>query len=112
MNIQKKDKLPPEPLERYETVRREILLELKEQSLTAKDLSSAVGIPEKDVYDHLEHIRKTAVNQPCSFTMAPAVCLTCGFIFRKRERLKKPGRCPVCKRGHIQPPRLTVTTKA
>jgi predicted Zn-ribbon and HTH transcriptional regulator len=67
MNIRKRDRLPPEPPERNETVRREILLELKQQSLTAKELSSAVGIPEKEVYEHLEHIRKTAGSQPYLF---------------------------------------------
>jgi hypothetical protein len=32
----------------------------------------------------------------------------CGFIFRKRDRLKKPGRCPVCHGEHIQDPLFSI----
>ncbi|MBA3060962.1 MAG: transcriptional regulator, partial [Nitrospirae bacterium] len=34
----------------------------------------------------------------------PAECAKCSFVFRKRERLKKPGKCPICRSEFIQEP--------
>lgn len=40
--------------------------------------------------------------------MVPAQCLGCGFIFSKRERLTRPGKCPVCRHGQISEPLFAV----
>ena len=34
----------------------------------------------------------------------PAECRGCGFVFRKRELLQAPSRCPVCKGESISDP--------
>jgi transcriptional regulator len=88
---------PSIPEERSETVRREIAAILKGPALSAKEISAQVRLSEKEVYDHLEHIRRTLNKKDCRFIVRPAECIKCGFVFRKREKLKKPGRCPVCK---------------
>jgi predicted Zn-ribbon and HTH transcriptional regulator len=36
--------------------------------------------------------------------MEPACCRACGFVFHKRERLRKPGRCPACHHSFIEAP--------
>jgi hypothetical protein len=103
-----KPKEPFVPAERHDTIRHEILAILGDQTLSAKDISGEVHISEKDVYDHLEHIERSTHATGHHLTVIPAECLKCGFVFKKRERLKKPGRCPVCKGEKIQEPLFTI----
>lgn len=97
------------PAERHETIRHEILALLTDQTLSAKDISAEVHIPEKDVYGHLEHIERSMHATGHHLTVIPAECEKCGFVFKKRERLKKPGRCPVCKEEKIQEPLFSIS---
>ncbi|MBI5848296.1 MAG: ArsR family transcriptional regulator [Nitrospirae bacterium] len=103
-----KPKEPPVPAERHETIRKEILSLLKDQTLSAMELSAEVHISEKDVSEHLEHIGRSTHKTGHHLTVIPAECTKCGFIFRKRERLKKPGRCPICHGEKIQEPLFTL----
>lgn len=99
-------KQPSIPVLRPETIRQEIIALLSRESMTARELSGQVGVAEKEVLHHLEHI-KLALRD--ALVLEPALCLACGFSFRKRERLKGPGRCPVCKSEHIAEPRFAIT---
>lgn len=92
---------PPRP----ETVRHEIIAVLGVESLTAREISAQVGVAEKEVLEHLEHIRLALRGR---LVLEPALCMACGFSFQKRERLKGPGRCPVCKSEHIAEPRFSI----
>lgn len=47
------------PEERYETIRRYIMALLEEYTLSAREIARYLKIPEKDVPNHIEHIRKT-----------------------------------------------------
>jgi len=96
--------MPPVPTEVHDTARHEIAAALAEGTLSAKELSSAIGISEKEVYDHLGHIRKTLTSSGRRLVITPAECKKCGFLFSKRERLKKPGKCPVCRGESIHVP--------
>lgn len=102
--MKKKRKEPPVPVERHETVRQGIISILEGQTLSAKEISGSVSIPEKEVYEHLEHIRMTVDARDGYLVITPAECAKCGFIFRKRERLKKPGKCPICRGESIHEP--------
>jgi hypothetical protein len=96
------DKAPPEM---HDTVRRAILAVLREEGpLSARDISQAVGIPEKEVAGHLDHLRKTLAAEGERLAVTPPECRKCGFVFAKRERLTRPGRCPVCKGESLDPP--------
>jgi len=106
--MKKKDKGPFIPEERHETIRRQIIAILKAGMISAKDISSEVRISEKEVYEHLEHIRRTTNKKDRRFELTPAECAKCGFIFSKRDRLKKPGRCPVCKAELIREPLFSI----
>jgi predicted Zn-ribbon and HTH transcriptional regulator len=101
-----KPKEPSIPAARQETIRQNIVSHLKEKTLTAKDISFYVMIPVKDVYDHLEHIQKNKRDYPLHIT--PASCNKCGFVFKKRDKLKKPGKCPVCRGKLIEEPLFSI----
>jgi predicted Zn-ribbon and HTH transcriptional regulator len=103
-----KSKEPSLPAEKHETLRQSIIHILENQTLSAKDISAHISIPEKEVCDHLEHIQKTINTKLKTLDIVPAECNKCGFIFKKRERLKKPGRCPICRGESIIEPLFTI----
>lgn len=103
--MRNRPKQPTTPADRRETLRREIVSVLSEETMTAREISERVGIQERDVVDHLEHIRAALHGR---LVVTPAVCMGCGFSFTKRERLKGPGRCPVCRSEHIAEPSFSV----
>lgn len=103
--MKSRPKEPFVPAPRVETVRQGVIALLKEETLTAKELSSLAGISEKEVLEHLAHI-KTALHG--KLVVTPPRCLGCGFSFQKRERLKKPGRCPVCRSERVADPAFKV----
>lgn len=105
----KKPKEPSIPLERQETIRQKIVSILDNNTLSAKDISSYVMISDKDVYEHLGHIQRNKRDYPLLIT--PAMCKKCGFVFRKREKLKKPGKCPVCRGTLIEEPLFSIKKK-
>jgi predicted Zn-ribbon and HTH transcriptional regulator len=90
------------PADNKQTVRRQIIELLLSEELTLRDLSQALSIPEKEVIGHLSHIARTVRNQGKKLTETPCACLSCGFVFDKRTRFTKPGRCPICKHSHIR----------
>ena len=96
------------PSERRKTIRQQIISLLDGNALTAKDISADIRISEKEVYEHLEHIRKTVNKAEHRFSIQAPVCRKCGFTFRKRDKLRKPGKCPVCRSEIIQEPLFSV----
>lgn len=92
------------PPARGETVRRRILALLSDRPLTARQISARAGIPEKEVVAHLPHIGKTAGTLGGRLEVTPAECRRCGFVFRKRKKPARPGRCPVCRGESISEP--------
>lgn len=100
---------PRPPTEAHETVRRAIMKELAEGPLSALDISGRIGIPEKEVAGHLEHIRTSLHRSSRHFEVTPAECVKCGFVFEKRGRLTRPGKCPVCKSESIHAPLFSLS---
>jgi predicted Zn-ribbon and HTH transcriptional regulator len=91
-----------EPIDSGQTIRQQIIDLLGSYELTLRDLSQAVSIPEKEVVDHLTHIERSIRTQGKKLVETPYKCLSCGFVFDKRSRFSKPGRCPSCKNSHMQ----------
>ena len=85
------------------TIREEIAELIRQKRLCANEISRKLCVQEKDVYHHLEHIARSAGGGE-AFHVEPAVCLSCGFVFRDRKRLKRPGRCPRCRGERITRP--------
>lgn len=102
--MRKRPAKPFVPVERHETTRLEIITVLEEGAFSARDISARVHISEKEVYGHLEHIHKTLERARRHLVVTPAECTQCGFVFKKRGRLTRPGKCPVCKGEHIREP--------
>jgi transcriptional regulator len=103
---------PPVPGARGTTVRgalKEALRTPRSDELrTAKDLSAAVGIREKDVAEHLQHLERSLKPEGLRLQVEPAECLACGFVFRERTRLTRPGACPRCRSTRIDPPAFRI----
>ncbi|MBM7119372.1 transcriptional regulator [Archangium primigenium] len=101
----------PIPPSRTSTVRGALEAELAsapEEGLTARELSARVGISEKDVAGHLTHLAKSLRAGGAALTVIPSECLACGFVFRDRERLTRPGACPACRSTRIEPPAFRI----
>lgn len=91
------------------TIRHQLIALLQEEGpLSVRELSQALHQAEKDLYAHLAHIEQSLKKEGLRLAMEPAVCHHCGFVFSNRQRPQPPGRCPVCKRSHIQRPRYAV----
>ena len=84
------------------TIRQEITDLLSEEELNARELSQLLGIPEKEVFEHLEHVARTAKVHGRKLIVRPFRCLKCGFSFKDRDRFSRPGRCPRCRESHIR----------
>jgi predicted Zn-ribbon and HTH transcriptional regulator len=97
-------KKPPVPSLKDDTVRHAIMALIAGETVSALDISREVRIPERDVYGHLEHIRRTLRTVGLCLQVVPSACGDCGFVFHKRTRLTKPGKCPVCRSSHISEP--------
>lgn len=93
-----------EPRDHLKTIRQQMILLLCERGMSARDLSQAMGIKEKVVYEHLGHMARSLAAQKKKLTVMPFSCLACGYVFRERTRFTPPGRCPRCKKAHIERP--------
>jgi hypothetical protein len=100
------------PPDRSMTVRAALLAELRHGPITARELSARVRIPERDVAEHLAHIERSLHKSKEPLCTEPPSCLSCGFVFRKRERLTRPGSCPKCRGTHIEAPRFWIESRA
>ena len=96
------------PPPRLATIRKQILFLLETEECSARDISAEIGIPEKAVYDHLSHLRRSLQSEGRKLHLTPASCLACDFVFTKRDRLNPPGRCPACRSTHLSDPLFSV----
>jgi len=87
-----------------QTIRRRIIDLLGSREMNAKQLSQALGLPEKEVVEHLAHAARTLNAMNHQLIIRPAQCRRCGYVFENRKRLTKPGRCPQCKGTHLHQP--------
>ncbi|MCG8617584.1 MAG: ArsR family transcriptional regulator [Desulfobacterales bacterium] len=87
--------------ERSQTIRREIISLLEASPMTAREISQAVRIMEKDVPHHLAAIQKTVKRSRKRLEATPAACRNCVFEFRQRNSFRKPGKCPGCRQPRI-----------
>ncbi len=99
--------LPPE-----RTARQRIIEILTETPRTTEQLARMLGLPERQVEEHLVHVVKTvARDRSRRFILDPSTCLECGFMFRDRTRLTRPSRCPRCRKEGVSSPRYYIATE-
>ncbi len=89
------------------TIRKVILEILRARDVTSRQLAEQLGIKEREVLEHLPHVQRS-LGKKCSLIVDPARCLHCDYVFKKRERLNRPGRCPVCRSENVVPPILGI----
>lgn len=82
--------------------------ELREGPRSARDLSVAVRIPEKDVPLHLEHLERSLKKTEESLVILPAECAGCGYVFQRRTRFTRPGKCPECGATRVDAPEFVI----
>jgi transcriptional regulator len=97
-------KPPSVPPARGATVREALRVALAEGPATAHDLSERVGVRERDIAEHLEHLARSLAARAERLVVEPAACLRCGYVFRGRVRLTRPSACPRCRSTRIDPP--------
>lgn len=90
------------------TIRQQLRELLRDGEWTALELSQELSIREREVYAHLDHVRRSLSGE--RMKVSPYHCLSCNYIFKKRERLDRPGRCPQCKGSHIGVASFSITT--
>jgi predicted Zn-ribbon and HTH transcriptional regulator len=102
---EKGEHLPPQ---RERTAPQAVAAAILERELDAREISQAAGLSEREVYAALAHVQRTAKSKGLRLRVAPARCAACGFLFAKRERLEKPGKCPLCRSTHVEPARFAL----
>jgi predicted Zn-ribbon and HTH transcriptional regulator len=90
------------------TLRRGIMTLLSRQEMDAREISQALGLKEKEVYEHLVHVERSVTSSGAKFIVTPCQCLLCGYLFEDRRRLTRPSRCPQCKRSKLQNPSFRI----
>ena len=80
---------------------------LAEQPHSSLELSQLLSLSEKEVVEHLSHLAR-APGPGLNFQIIPSMCKHCGFVFKKRDRLTRPSRCPICQHDSISRPRFAL----
>lgn len=94
------------------TPRQRIMHLIMETRLSAFQLAQRMGLPERQIEEHLSHIVKTVGrDRTRRFLIEPSKCQHCGFEFRERTRLTRPSRCPRCRSEAITAPRFGIAGK-
>jgi transcriptional regulator len=101
---------PTVPPDRAETIREAIASALREEPLTARELSERLSIAEREVAPHLAHLGRSVSARGERLLQEPPRCLSCGFVFSERARATKPGRCPECRATRVAPPRFSIAS--
>ena len=95
------------------TPRQRIMDVLTISPMTSRRLAEIIGITERQIEEHLQHIAKSAArDRSIRFRVEPSECQDCGFIFRDRSRLTRPSRCPRCRSEAITAPRYSIKRRA
>ena len=91
------------------TRREEIIEILSKEEKSAKELANRFQVELFEILEDLEHIKHSI--KPKKLVMEPALCKKCGFVFRERSRVKKPGKCPKCKGEWITAPLFRIVLR-
>jgi hypothetical protein len=87
--------------------RRDLLSILLGRPRTVSELAVLLDAAPKDVEQDLQHFLKSLKHLPYHAVIEVAKCRHCGFVFR-HDKLRKPGKCPQCKRTWISEPRIGI----
>jgi len=91
------------------TIRQQIIELLTAGEMDARELSRAVGVKEKEVYEHLAHIARSQAAKGSKLAVRASECLSCGYVFKDRRRFTRPGRCPRCRESQLINPSFKIS---
>lgn len=92
-----------------QTARQRIIELLNGARLSCYQLAQMLGIPERQVEEHLAHVVRTIDRgRDRQFILEPSTCRDCGYVFRDRTKLTKPSRCPRCRSECTTAPRYGI----
>ncbi|MBI2124529.1 transcriptional regulator, partial [Candidatus Pacearchaeota archaeon] len=80
--------------------RQDIIRILEKQETTAQYLANIFETTLKEILEDLEHIEKSI--KPKKLKEVPAYCKSCNFMFKEREKISKPSKCPRCRSEWIE----------
>ena len=83
------------------TIRQKITELLKVKPVDTGYLSRALGVTQRAIEHHLEHVAKSVGKK---FEITASICNDCGFTYKDRSRTTKPTKCPKCRSESIMPP--------
>lgn len=83
---------------------------LREHPVSLHQLAVLLDSGERDVEADLEHLMRSLRHSEWRTVVTPARCRKCGFRFQARK-LRKPGKCPVCKSTWISEPMIGVEAR-
>ena len=87
------------------TTRQRIAAALRDAPATASDLAAEFAIPTPQVYDHVEHVARSA--NEGELLVAPPECRDCGFDGFD-DPVNAPSRCPECRSENLSEPVFTI----
>ena len=83
---------------------------LRDHPLSIDEMARTLGLSSKDLEDDLRHLIRSLHNGPYRIVQVPATCRKCGFAFKK-DKLRKPGKCPRCNGTWISEPLIGIEEK-
>jgi predicted Zn-ribbon and HTH transcriptional regulator len=88
------------------TLRQRLMETLRTGDESFEGLCYSLRVRRRELEAELRHVERTARSGGERLIVTPAVCETCGFVFRGRipRHLQPPGRCPACKGERIADP--------
>jgi predicted Zn-ribbon and HTH transcriptional regulator len=102
---------PNAPAERSSTLRVQLHVLLRHgPARTALELAQEIGVREREIALHLEHLERSLKNENERLVVEVPTCVACGFVFHGRHRLTRPGKCPRCRATRVLPPRFRIVS--
>lgn len=88
------------------TRRQDIIKLLEQGPVSANSIANKFGTNLKEIFEDLEHIKKSI--KPRQLKITPAHCRKCSYVFRERKRLSTPSKCPQCRGEWIEREKFSV----
>lgn len=82
------------------TRREQIIGLLEKGEMSAQQLANYFRVELREILDDLDHVAKSIT--PRKLDSRPAYCKNCGFVFKERNKIKKPSKCPECRCERIE----------
>ncbi len=87
--------------------RKDLMNLLLENAMSVTDIARLMEMHPREVEDDIRHLLKSVKHKGYRARVTPAQCRKCGFTFGQ-DKLRKPGKCPLCHATWISEPKLSL----